>query len=205
MEKIDTKSLDRFMINLIEFGSYGDVKRYVESLFDAEKRTWRDNLPDIHELKDNKLRMFDMIIQTVYMRFMIMEFGSTCLVNALENSMRGYLTDADLNKRIKDAKKNYEKEKIDLLNELRWKNRGFIPKPIDIVAKTKEYIAERIKEFADNIDSFSITETVVDNAGNKYLITSMTRNSIEVDSGKFRCYWDMKRFNRKFKKIDNPF
>ncbi len=123
MENIDVKSLDSFMMNLIEFGSYGDVKRYVESLFDMHKRTWRDNLPDISEIKPNKIKSFDVIIQTVYFKFITIDIAHNCLVNALDNVMRGYLKDEDLNSRIKRIGEEYEIEKIELLKKLKYMKR----------------------------------------------------------------------------------
>lgn len=72
----------------------------------------------------------------------------------------------------------------------------------------EEYIAERMKEFAMNIDEFSIDETVIDSDGASCGITNKTINSIEVYIGRKNCeginhkqWFDMRRFNERFKKI----
>lgn len=71
----------------------------------------------------------------------------------------------------------------------------------------EEYIKERMKEFASNIDDFSIGENIIDSDGTVSKITNKTRNSIEVytnnksKEGVSAINWYiMINFNRRFKK-----
>lgn len=78
---------------------------------------------------------------------------------------------------------------------------------------TEEYIEEKNREFAMNIDEFSIGQMVTDSDGNQCAITDKTKTSLEISlkaktsngvSGKginYKQWFDMKRFNNRFKKL----
>ena len=73
--------------------------------------------------------------------------------------------------------------------------------------KQQNYIDERMKEFAMNIDEFSVGETVIDSDGALCKITNKTINSIEVyiirkkrEGINHKQWFDMHRFNYRFKK-----
>jgi hypothetical protein len=72
---------------------------------------------------------------------------------------------------------------------------------------TNAYIAERMKEFASNIDEFEIGEVIKDKDNAECVITNKTINSIEVGIKKkskngvdCTCWFDMRSFNQRFKK-----
>lgn len=73
---------------------------------------------------------------------------------------------------------------------------------------TKAYIAERMKEFAQNIDEFCVGDFIIDSDKSECLITDKSINSIEVFIKKknvkhgidARQWFDMKSFNNRFKK-----
>ena len=85
----------------------------------------------------------------------------------------------------------------------------YIDKLFDSQSKRqKAFIAERMREYAMNIDEFTIGETVVHTDGRKCVITSKTKNSIEVyltrktkDGVNCKQWYDMRMFNNIFKKI----
>lgn len=72
---------------------------------------------------------------------------------------------------------------------------------------TEEYISERMKVFAMNIDEFTIGQTIIDKKDNaECSITNKTMNSIEVLIKKkaskgitSKNWFDMKTFNERFK------
>jgi uncharacterized membrane protein len=70
----------------------------------------------------------------------------------------------------------------------------------------QNYIDEKKKEFAMNIDEFMIGDTIIDSDGSNCKICNKTVNSIEVsikrknDKGCNSEQWfDMKQFNKRFK------
>lgn len=71
----------------------------------------------------------------------------------------------------------------------------------------QEYIQERIEFFAQNIDEFSIGDVMKDKDGAVCVISNMTINTIEViipakTKKGITCkqWFDMKEFNKRFKK-----
>jgi uncharacterized protein YjgD (DUF1641 family) len=71
----------------------------------------------------------------------------------------------------------------------------------------EEYIKEKMKEFASNIDDFLIDENIIDSDGKISKITNKTINSIEVYTNKKSKegvsgtnWYTMANFNRRFKK-----
>jgi hypothetical protein len=73
--------------------------------------------------------------------------------------------------------------------------------------KQKEFINERMKEYAMNIDEFSIGQVVTHSDGRKCLITNKATNSIEVKLTRktkqgidCKQWYDMRLFNNTFKK-----
>lgn len=74
--------------------------------------------------------------------------------------------------------------------------------------KQKEFINEKMKEYAMNIDEFTIGEVVTHMDGRKCLITNKTVNSIEVkltrktkEGVDCKQWYEMRVFNNTFKKI----
>ncbi len=72
----------------------------------------------------------------------------------------------------------------------------------------KEYISQRMKDFAMNIEELSIGQTVFDSDNTDCLITDKTANSVEVFVRKktnkgIDCtnWFDMKSFNNRFKTL----
>lgn len=75
------------------------------------------------------------------------------------------------------------------------------------IDKQQEFINERMKEYAMNIDEFTIGEVVTHTDGRKCLITNKTINSIEVkltrktkEGVDCKQWYDMRSFNNTFKK-----
>jgi len=73
--------------------------------------------------------------------------------------------------------------------------------------KQREFINERMREYAMNIDEFTIGEVVTHIDGRKCLITNKTINSIEVkltrktkEGVDCKQWFDMRSFNNTFKK-----
>lgn len=73
--------------------------------------------------------------------------------------------------------------------------------------KQIEFINERMREYAMNIDEFTIGEVVTHIDGRKCLITNKTINSIEVkltrktkEGVDCKQWFDMRSFNNTFKK-----
>lgn len=72
----------------------------------------------------------------------------------------------------------------------------------------EQYIADRMKEFAQNIDEFSVDEIIIDSDGAECTIADKTVNSIRVfikkkndKHGVNTWQWfDMRDFNKRFKK-----
>ena len=89
------------------------------------------------------------------------------------------------------------------------KIRYYIDKLFDSQSKRqKAFIAERMREYAANIDEFTIGEVVAHIDGRKCLITNKTINSIEVkltrktnEGVDCKQWYDMRIFNNTFKKI----
>lgn len=72
----------------------------------------------------------------------------------------------------------------------------------------EEYIKQRMKDYAKNIDEFLISQSIVDLDGNVCLITNKTLNSIEVLIYKttvqginHKQWFDMGRFIKRFKTV----
>jgi len=70
----------------------------------------------------------------------------------------------------------------------------------------EEFIVEKIKEYASNIDSFSIGQEIFDKDKSICIITDKTQTSIEVFIKKktkkgidAKQYFDMREFNQRFK------
>jgi len=73
---------------------------------------------------------------------------------------------------------------------------------------TEEYIKERMKEFASNIDEFEIGKFVEDTDKSRCEITNKTVNTIELriekkSSNGITCtqWFTMDKFNKRFKKL----
>lgn len=76
------------------------------------------------------------------------------------------------------------------------------------IMSMEAYIEEKMKEFAMNIDEFSIGQMVTDSDGNQCEITDKSTTSIEVALKKktvkgidYKQWFDMKRFNNRFKSL----
>jgi len=74
--------------------------------------------------------------------------------------------------------------------------------------KEEEYIEERNKEFASNIDEFSIGNILLAKDKSNVTITNKTKNSVEVyikaktkNGANSKQWFIMNSFNREFKKI----
>ena len=87
--------------------------------------------------------------------------------------------------------------------------RYYIDKLFDSQSKRqKAFITERMREYAMNIDEFTIGEVVAHIDGRRCLITNKTINSIEVkltrktnEGVDCKQWYDMRMFNNTFKKI----
>lgn len=71
----------------------------------------------------------------------------------------------------------------------------------------QNYINEKMKDFAMNIDDFNIVQIVFDTDKKECVITDKTLNSIEVfikkkskEGVNSKQWFDMKSFNNRFKK-----
>ena len=76
--------------------------------------------------------------------------------------------------------------------------------------KQEEYIEEKNKEFASNIDKFSIGDILLAKDRSKVTITNKTKNSIEIyintktkNGVSSKQWFTMKSFNREFKKYQD--
>ena len=72
----------------------------------------------------------------------------------------------------------------------------------------QKYIDDRMREFAMNIDDFSIDQTIADQDGAHCIITNKSVNSIQVFINKkgkegINCkeWFDMKSFTKRFKTL----
>ena len=73
---------------------------------------------------------------------------------------------------------------------------------------TTDNINDRMKDFAMNIDEFSIGQVIIDSDGSLCIIENKTTNTIEVYIQKktkngvnCRQYFDMNQFNKRFKSL----
>lgn len=77
-----------------------------------------------------------------------------------------------------------------------------------VMKNTEDYIKEQMLFYAQNIDDFSIGQSVIDEDDSICEISNKSRNTIEVfmkkkskDGVNCKQWFDMKSFNRKFKKL----
>ncbi|MBK7669679.1 MAG: hypothetical protein JNJ41_12130 [Bacteroidia bacterium] len=73
----------------------------------------------------------------------------------------------------------------------------------------KKHIDEKMKEFAMNIEEFTIGQTIIDSDNTRCEISNKTINSIEVSiirksekGSNCKQWFDMKQFNKRFKTLN---